>query len=52
MAKEIRKDEAVKFLKKSEEFYSSALENYSKKPQNMNCGFFHIHKSPILQNMR
>lgn len=30
MAREVRKDEAEKFIKKSEEFYYSALENYQK----------------------
>jgi HEPN domain-containing protein len=30
MAREIRKEEAVKFIKKAEEFYYSALENYQR----------------------
>lgn len=30
MAREVRRDEARKFLRKSEEFYQSALENYQK----------------------
>ncbi|MDI6721638.1 MAG: hypothetical protein QMD85_04565 [Candidatus Aenigmarchaeota archaeon] len=30
MAREVRKGEAKKFIKKSEEFYYSALENYQK----------------------
>lgn len=31
MMREVRKEEAEKFIKKSEEFYLSALENYQKK---------------------
>ena len=31
MVREVRKEEAEKFIKKSEEFYLSALENYQKK---------------------
>lgn len=30
MVREIRKEEAIKFIKKAEEFYYSALENYQK----------------------
>ncbi len=30
MVREVRKEEAKKFIKKAEEFYSSALENYQK----------------------
>jgi len=31
MVKEVRKEEAEKFIKKAEEFYLSALENYQKR---------------------
>jgi len=48
MAKEIRKDEAVKFLKKSEEFYSSALENYQKR--RLNACLFDSSQAIILAN--
>lgn len=38
MVREVRKEEALKFINKSEEFYSSALENYQKRRFNA-CAF-------------
>lgn len=38
MVREIRKEEAMKFLNKAEEFYSSAQENYQKRRLNA-CAF-------------
>jgi len=38
MVREVRKEEALKFINKAEEFYSSALENYQKRRLNA-CAF-------------
>ena len=48
MAREIRKDESEKFVKKAEEFYSSALENYQK--QRFNVSIFDSSQAVILSN--
>jgi len=48
MAREVRKDEAVKFIKKAEEFYSSSLENYQK--GRFNASIFDSSQSVILAN--
>lgn len=48
MAREVRKDEAAKFIKKSEEFYHSALENYQK--GRFNVSIFDSSQSIILAN--
>ncbi len=48
MAREIRKEEAMKFLTKAEEFYSSALENYQKK--RLNACIFDSSQAIILAN--
>lgn len=48
MARKIRKEEAMKFLNKSEEFYSSALENYHKK--RLNACVFDSSQAIILAN--
>jgi len=48
MAREIRKEEAIKFIKKAEEFYYSALENYQK--GRYNACVFDSSQSIILAN--
>ena len=48
MARETRKDESEKFVKKAEEFYSSALENYQK--QRFNVSIFDSSQAIILSN--
>ncbi len=48
MAREVRKAEADKFIRKSEEFYYSALENYQK--GRLNAAAFDAAKSIILAN--
>lgn len=48
MAREIRKEEATKFMKKAEEFYNSALENYQK--GRYNACIFDSSQSIILAN--
>ena len=48
MAKEVRKEEARKFLDKSEEFYFSALENFQKKRHT--ASIFDSSQSIILAN--
>lgn len=48
MAREVRKDEALKFVKKSEEFYTSSLENYQK--GRYNACIFDSSQSVILAN--
>ncbi len=48
MAREVRKDEALKFIKKAEEFYSSSLENYQK--GRYNATIFDSSQSVILAN--
>lgn len=48
MAREVRKDEAIKFIKKAEEFYNSSLENYQK--GRYNAGIFDSSQSIILAN--
>lgn len=48
MAREVRRDEARKFLRKSEEFYQSALENYQK--ARYDASVFDSSQSIILAN--
>ena len=48
MAREIRKDDASKFIKKAEEFYQSAMENYQK--GRLNASAFDSSQSIILAN--
>ncbi|MFH1126506.1 MAG: HEPN domain-containing protein [archaeon] len=48
MARETRKEESEKFMKKAEEFYSSALENYQK--QRYNASAFDSSQAIILSN--
>lgn len=48
MARETRKDEAMKFLKKAEEFYLSAMENYQK--SRLNASIFDSSQAVILAN--
>ncbi len=48
MVRETRKEDASKFLKKAEEFYSSALENYQKK--RLNACVFDSSQAIILAN--
>lgn len=48
MVREVRKTEAVKFLKKAEEFYHSALENYQK--GRYNVSIFDSSQAIILAN--
>ncbi len=48
MARETRKDEAMKFLKKAEEFYLSAMENYQK--SRLNASIFNSSQAVILAN--
>lgn len=48
MVKEMRKDEAEKFLGKSDEFYLSALENYQK--GRLNASIFDSCQAVILAN--
>jgi HEPN domain-containing protein len=48
MVRAVRKEEAVKFLKKAEEFYESALENYQK--GRYNASIFDSSQTIILSN--
>lgn len=48
MVREVRKEEAAKFVKKAEEFYYSALENYQK--GRFNASIFDCSQSIILAN--
>ena len=48
MAREVRKDEGIKFIKKAEEFYNSSLENYQK--GRYNVSIFDSSQSIILAN--
>ena len=48
MVREVRKEEAKKFLKKAEEFYHSALENYQK--GRYNASIFDASQSIFLSN--
>ncbi|HLD57634.1 MAG TPA: HEPN domain-containing protein [archaeon] len=48
MVREVKNEEAEKFLKKSEEFYGSALENYQKGMYNVSI--FNSSQSVILAN--
>ena len=48
MVKEMRKEDASKFLKKGEEFYSLSLENYQKK--RLNACVFDASQAIILAN--
>lgn len=48
MARETRKEESEKFMKKAEEFYTSALENYQK--ARFNASAFDSSQAIILSN--
>jgi len=48
MVREVRKEEAIKFIKKSWEFYYSALENYQK--QRYDASIFDSSQAIILAN--
>ncbi|OGI16053.1 hypothetical protein A3K63_02150 [Candidatus Micrarchaeota archaeon RBG_16_49_10] len=48
MVKEVRKEEAKKFMIKAEEFYGSALENYQKRSYNVSI--FNSSQAIILAN--
>lgn len=48
MVREVRKEDSIKFIKKAEEFYYSALENYQK--QRFNVSIFDSSQSIILAN--
>jgi len=48
MVREVRKEEATKFIKKAEEFHNSALENYQK--QRYNASIFDSSQAIILAN--
>jgi HEPN domain-containing protein len=48
MVKEVRKEEAGKFMEKAEEFYDSALENYQK--GRLNASAFDSSQAIILAN--
>lgn len=48
MVREVRKDEAGKFIEKAEEFYDSALENYQKR--RFDVSIFDSSQSIILAN--
>jgi len=48
MVREVRREEAIKFIKKAEEFHNSALENYQK--QRYNASIFDSSQAIILAN--
>lgn len=48
MVREVRKEEAEKFIKKAEEFYNSALENYQKR--RYNASIFDSSQAIIMAN--
>ena len=48
MVRVVRKEEAIKFIKKAEEFHNSALENYQK--QRYNVSIFDSSQAIILAN--